>query len=113
VIGLDELILASEASNKLIRFNAFCFCEALASMTKALRTAAELTALINAGLSKHAVCNNTSVEGISPVADDRINHNWTCKFLRRSGELASPDCQQILATVVHQLQQKYDLAPEE
>ena len=81
-------------------------------MTKALKTAAELTALINAELSKHAVCNYTSVEGISPVADDRINHNWTCKFLRGSSQ-PSPDCEQLLATIVHELQQKYDLAPEE
>jgi hypothetical protein len=82
-------------------------------MTKALKTAAELTALINAELSKRADCNYTSVEGISPIADDRINHNWTCKFLRRSGSPPSPDCQQVLATVVHELRQKYDLAPEE
>jgi hypothetical protein len=82
-------------------------------MAKALKTAADLTALINAELSKHPVCKYTSVEGIRPVADDRIDHNWTCKFLRRSGTGPSPDCQQILATVVHELQQKYDLAPEE
>jgi hypothetical protein len=82
-------------------------------MAKTLKTAADLIALINAELSKHSVCNDTSVEGISPVADDRINHNWTCKFLRRSGAPPSTDCQQVLATVVHELQQKYDLAPEE
>jgi hypothetical protein len=52
-------------------------------MAKALKTAAELTALINAELSKHEVCIHTSVEGISPIADERIDHNWTCKFLRR------------------------------
>jgi hypothetical protein len=82
-------------------------------MAKSLKTAAELTALINAELSKHPVCAYTTVEGISPVADDRIDHNWTCKFLRRSGTGPSPDCQQVLATVVHELQQRYDLAPEE
>jgi hypothetical protein len=82
-------------------------------MAKALKTAAELTALINAELSKHAVCKYTSAEGIRPIADDRITHNWTCKFLLRSGSAPSPDCQQVLATVVHELQQKYDLAPEE
>jgi hypothetical protein len=47
--------------------------------------AAELTAMINAELSKHQVCVYTSVEGIRPVADDRIDNNWTCKFLQRSG----------------------------
>jgi hypothetical protein len=82
-------------------------------MRKVIKTAAELTALINAELGKHEVCKYTSVEGIRPVADGRINHNWTCNFLRRSGTGPSPDCQQVLATVVHELQQKYDLAPEE
>jgi hypothetical protein len=82
-------------------------------MAKALKTAAQLTALINAELSKHEVCKHTGVEGIRPIADDRIDHNWTCKFLRRSGSAPSPDCQQMLAAIVHELQQKYDLAAEE
>jgi hypothetical protein len=82
-------------------------------MARALKTAAELTALIDAELSKHEVCIHTSVEGIRPIADDRIDHNWTCKFLRRSGTPPSPACQQMLATVVRELQQKYDLAAEE
>jgi hypothetical protein len=82
-------------------------------MAKALKTAAELTALINAELSKHEVCIHTSVEGISPIADERIDHNWSCKFLRRSGTPPSPECQQMLATVVRELQQKYDLGAEE
>jgi hypothetical protein len=73
-------------------------------MVKVLKTAAELAALINAELSK---------QGIRPIADDRIDHNWTCKFLLRSGSAPSPDCQQMLATVVHELQQKYDLAAED
>ena len=29
-----------------------------------------------------------------------------------AGSPPSPDCQQLLATIVHELQQKYDLAPE-
>ena len=81
-------------------------------MAKTLKSAAQLTALINAELSKHPVCGYTGAEGIEPVADDRIPHNWTCKFLRGSSQ-PSPDCQQVLATIVHELQQKYDLAPEE
>lgn len=81
-------------------------------MAKALKTASQLTALINAELSKHTVCDRTGAEGIEPVADDRIPHNWTCKFLR-GGSPPSPDCQQLLATIVHDFQQKYDLAPEE
>jgi hypothetical protein len=75
-------------------------------MAKTLKSAAQLTALINAELSKHAVCSHTGAQGIEPI------HNWTCKFLR-DGSPPSPDCQQMLATVVHELQQKYDLAPEE
>ena len=81
-------------------------------MSKSLKTAAQLTALINAELSKHAVCSHTGAEGIEPIADDRIPHNWTCKFLR-GGSPPSPDCQQVLASIVHELQQRYDLAPEE
>ena len=81
-------------------------------MAKALKTASQLTALINAELSKHTVCDRTGAEGIEPVADERIPHNWTCKFLR-GGSPPSPDCQQLLATIVHDFQQKYDLAPEE
>jgi hypothetical protein len=81
-------------------------------MTKTLKSAAQLTALINAELSKHAVCRHTGAEGIEPIADDRIPHNWTCKFLRSSTP-PSPDCQHVLATIVHEFQQKYDLAPEE
>jgi hypothetical protein len=65
-------------------------------MAKTLKSAAQLTALINAELSKHAVCNETSAEGIRPIADNRISHNWTCKFLRSSGSPPSPDCQQVL-----------------
>ena len=80
-------------------------------MAKTLKTASQLTALINAELSKHTVCDHTGAEGIEPVADDRIPHNWTCKFLR--GGSPSPDCQQVLATIVHIFQQKYDLAPDE
>jgi hypothetical protein len=81
-------------------------------MAKTLTSAAQLTALINAELSTHAVCNHTGAEGIEPIADHRIPHNWTCNFLRRSSE-PSPDCQQIFVTIVHQLQQKYDLASDE
>jgi hypothetical protein len=82
-------------------------------MTKALKSAAQLIALINAELSKHQVCEHTGADSIRPIADERIDHNWTCKFLRRSTTPPSRDCQQMLATVVHELQQKYDLAPEE
>jgi len=82
-------------------------------MPKRLKTAAKLAALINAELSEHQVCQNTGVEGIQPIADERVDHNWTYKFLRRSGNPPSPDSQQILAAVVRELQQRYDLAPEE
>jgi hypothetical protein len=56
-------------------------------MAKILKTATALTALINAELSKHLVCESTGVGGISPVVDDRVDQNWTCKFLRKSGSL--------------------------
>jgi hypothetical protein len=82
-------------------------------MAKILKTAAALTALINAELSRHLVCESTGVDGISPVVDDRVDHNWTCKFLRKSGSPPPPECRQLLAAVVRELQQKYDLAPED
>jgi hypothetical protein len=81
-------------------------------MAKTLKSAAQLTALINAELSKHTACTDTGAEGIEPVADIRIPHNWTCKFLR-GGSQPSADCQEVLAMVVRALQQKYDLAPED
>ena len=81
-------------------------------MAKTLKSAAQLTALINAELSKYPVCNQTAAEGIEPIVDLRIAHSWTCKFLRRSSQ-PSPDCQQVLAAIVHDFQQKYDLATEE
>jgi hypothetical protein len=59
-------------------------------MAKILKTATALTALINAELSKHLVCESTGVGGISPVVDDRVDQNWTCKFLRKSGSLPPP-----------------------
>ena len=78
-------------------------------MAKTLKTASQLTALINAELSKHTVCDHTGAEGIEPVADDRIPHNWTCKFLR--GGSPSPDCQQVLATIVHNFNRSMSSPP--
>ena len=81
-------------------------------MAKTLKSAAQLTALINAELSKHAVCSHTGAEGIEPIADDRIHITGHANFFE-VGSPPSPDCQQVLATIVHEFQQKYDLAPEE
>jgi hypothetical protein len=79
-------------------------------MAKKLKAAAEIATLIDAELSKHDVCKGIRVARITPIADDRLHHNWSCEFLRGSGAPPSPEFQHLLAAVVHELQQKYDLA---
>jgi hypothetical protein len=58
-------------------------------MAKALKTAAEIAALVNAELSKHDVCKGTRVTGITPVADGArpsINsYSSAANSLNRSG----------------------------
>ena len=41
-------------------------------MSKRLKTAAELVALLNAELRKQDACTGVSVDGITPVADGRV-----------------------------------------
>ena len=48
-------------------------------VSKRLKTAAELVALLNAELRKHDACTGVSVDGISPVADDTVDHTWTAR----------------------------------
>jgi hypothetical protein len=46
-------------------------------MTTPLKTAAELVALLNAELRKQDACIGVSVDGITPVADERVAYTWT------------------------------------
>jgi hypothetical protein len=82
-------------------------------MSKRLKTAAELMALLNAELRKQDVCAGVSVDGITPVADERVAYTWTATVLRRSGGPVPGQCSRLFVAAVHLLQQQYDLAPEE
>jgi hypothetical protein len=80
---------------------------------KRLKTAAELIALLNAELRKQDACTGVSVDGITPVADERVTWTWTATVLRRSGGPVPGQCTRFFVAAVRLLQQKYDLAPEE
>jgi len=82
-------------------------------MSKRLKTAAELIALLNAELRKQDACTGVSVDGITPVADERVTWTWTATVLRRSGGPVPGQCTRFFVAAVRLLQQKYDLAPEE
>ena len=82
-------------------------------MSKRLKTAAELVALLNAELRKHDALTGVSVDGISPVADDTVDHTWTASVLRKSAGPVPGQCSRIFLAAVRVLQQQYDLASEE
>ena len=82
-------------------------------VSKRLKTAAELVALLNAELRKHDACAGVSVDGISPVADDTVDHTWTASVLRKSAGPVPGQCSRIYLAAVRVLQQQYDLASEE
>jgi hypothetical protein len=46
-------------------------------MSKRLKTAAELVALLNAELRKQDACTGVSVEAITPLSDEKVPHTWT------------------------------------
>jgi hypothetical protein len=82
-------------------------------MSKRLKTAAELVALLDAELRKQDACIGVSVDGITPVADERVAYTWTATVLRRSGGPVPGQCSRFFTAAVRLLQQRYDLAPEE
>jgi hypothetical protein len=45
-------------------------------VSKPLKKAAELISLLNAELRKHDACAGMTVDGISPVVDDRVDYTW-------------------------------------
>jgi hypothetical protein len=82
-------------------------------MSKPLKTAAQLIALLNAELGKQDACRGVSVDGITPGTDERVDYTWTATVLRRSSGRVSGQCSRFFVTAVRLLQQQYDLATEE
>ena len=78
-----------------------------------MKTAAELVALLNAGLRKQDACTGVSVDGITPLANEKVAYSWTATILRRSGGSVPGQCSRFFLAAVRLLQQQYDLAPEE
>ena len=64
-------------------------------MSKPLKTAAELFGLLNAELRKQEACTGVSVDGITPVADERVAYTWTATVLRRSGGPVPGQCSRL------------------
>ena len=84
-------------------------------MSKPLKTAADLVALLNAELRKQDACIGVSVDGVSPVADKTRGSPTleTATVMRRSGGPVSGQCSRFFVAAVRLLQQQYDLAPED
>jgi hypothetical protein len=82
-------------------------------MSKPMKTAAELVALLNAELRKQDACTGVSVDGITPLANEKVAYSWTATILRRSGGSVPGQCSRFFLAAVRLLQQQYDLAPEE
>jgi len=69
--------------------------------------------LLNAELRKQDACKGVSVDGVSPVADERVAYTWTATVLRRSGGPVPGQCSRFFVAAVRLLQQQYDLIAEE
>jgi hypothetical protein len=82
-------------------------------VSKRLKTAAELVALLNAELRKQDACTGVSVDGVSPVADEKVAYTWTATVVRRSGGPVPGQCSRFFVAAVRLLQQQYDLVAEE
>jgi hypothetical protein len=82
-------------------------------MSKPMKTAAELVALLNAELRKQDACTGVSVEGVTPVGDEKVAYTWTAIALRRSGGPVPGQCSRFFVAAVRLLQQRYDLLSED
>jgi hypothetical protein len=82
-------------------------------MSKPLKTAAELVALLNAELRKRDACIGVSVEGVTPVTDEKVAYTWTASPLRHSGGPVPGQCSRFFVAAVRLLQQRYDLVSDE
>jgi hypothetical protein len=69
-------------------------------MSKRLKTAAELVALLNAELRKQDACTGVSVDGVSPVADEKVAYTWTATVVRRSGGPVPGQCSRFFVATV-------------
>jgi hypothetical protein len=87
--------------------------ESIFRMSKPMKTAAELVALLNAELRKQDACTGVSVECVTPLADEKVALSWTATALRRSGGPIPGQCARFFVAAVRLLQQRYDLLPEE
>jgi hypothetical protein len=54
-----------------------------------------------------------SVDGVSPVADEKVAYTWTATVVRRSGGPVPGQCSRFFVAAVRLLQQQYDLVAEE
>ena len=82
-------------------------------MSKRMKTAAELVALLNAELRKHEACSGVSVDGITPLAEESVTYTWTATVVRRSGGPVPGQCSRFFVAAVRLLQQRYDLLSED
>ena len=82
-------------------------------MSKRLKTAAELIALLDAELRKHDACSGVSVDAITSLSEAKVAYTWTATVLRRSGGPVPGQCLRLFLAAMRVLQQQYDLAPEE
>ena len=82
-------------------------------MSKRLKTAAELAALLNAELRKQDACTGVRVESITPLSNEKVAYTWTATALRRSGGPVPGQCSRFFVAAVRLLQQQHDLASEE
>lgn len=82
-------------------------------MSKPVKTAAELVALLNAELRKQDACIGVSVDAVTPVVDEKVACTWTATVLRRSGGPVPGQCSRFFVAAVRLLQQRYDLVPDE
>ena len=76
-------------------------------MAKALRTEAELIALLNAALRRTDVCDGVTVTAIHQVEDKTAN--WDADALRGSGVLVPPDCKRVFIGAKNHLRRAYNL----
>jgi hypothetical protein len=63
------------------------------------------------GLAEKDANLGVSVDGITPVSDEKVAYTWTATVLRRSGGPVPGQCSRFF--VARLLQQRYDLAPAE
>jgi hypothetical protein len=82
-------------------------------MSKRLKSAAELVALLNAELRKQDACTGVSVEEVKPVTDEKVAYTWTATALRGSGGPVPGQCSRFFVAAMRLLQQQYDLLSEE